>query len=1000
MRKKRITIPLLLSLFALTMTSCRTSENNGDGTSSQDVSASVISSSDDVSSTSSDTTTSVSEISSTSTNTSTSTSNTSSSSISTSSSSATSTGTSTTSNTSTSTSTSSSTSTTTHTSTTTSTSTSTSTSTVTSTSAPTSTSTTTSTSTSTTISGEQSGISINECDGYGEAAYLLFDAQNGEQYDAYYKKTSDSSYTKIDPELVRVNGTNGRVDVVGLSVGEYQIKVENRTNNSIYAISDSFNVYSQDRSGYAHFNNTDGVGAYKNDGTLKDNAKIIYVSDATKNTVTANINGTNYVGLIKILKNLSSSNVPVVIRFLDVIKTCQFNKITYTSARETTALFEEQKASLGGLTTSNISANTIKEGGINSYSDDLAKGITYLEGLDDYSKAIYSPTTYNNDGTIKDPEQYDCAWNNMYVNKANNVTIEGIGDNAGLFQWGLTFKYCNSIEIKNLYFDDYTEDACSFEGDADNINKYGNYFLHHCTFDEGVNNWDLSYEKDKGDGDGSSDIKNCHNVTESYNRFNYCHKTNLIGGSDSVKQCNITLHHNYYYYCSSRLPLVRQANIHIYNNYYKGTTSLSSSIRANAFAFIENNYYDGGQNPFAVKTTSSYTGTQAKAFNNVYNNVKNTGDSGSGTIYTQDTVSSRIETMTGSCSPYGVDLTNFDTNPDLFYFNSVTMKSDVTELLAAELVKDVIPNVSGSLKDRNLDYTYTNYDDIGTIDTVNVSYNLSNITSSTSSEIIAEGSRFETLLTPAEDYILPTEITVKVNGVKITNYTYDNFAGTLIIPAGIINGDLEIIAEAIVDESTETILKNITFNQSTTITQISSLTTPTSAGVYYYTDAETNEKNKLYVDNNILKIYDTSEGDGVGKTTWGYYIFDDSYNSGTIKYSISFENLPNNSKWNFITFLQDDGKELAIGTNGSSLLSYTITGQDQVSFYPEKYEQGSYTLNLIFDYDNNKHYIEFNGVKATIQGWEEAKITGLRFQTAAKAARSFDVSGIVVSEIK
>ena len=81
-------------------------------------------------------------------------------------------------------------------------------------------------------------------------------------------------------------------------------------------------------------------------------------------------------------------------------------------------------------------------------------------------------------------------------------------------------------------------------------------------------------------------------------------------------------------------------------------------------------------------------------------------------------------------------------------------------------------------------------------------------------------------------------------------------------------------------------------------------------------------------------------------------------------------------------------------------MSYTITGQDQVSFYPEKYEQGSYTLNLIFDYDNNKHYIEFNGVKATIQGWEEAKITGLRFQTAAKAARSFDVSGIVVSEIK
>ena len=84
-------------------------------------------------------------------------------------------------------------------------------------------------------------------------------------------------------------------------------------------------------------------------------------------------------------------------------------------------------------------------------------------------------------------------------------------------------------------------------------------------------------------------------------------------------------------------------------------------------------------------------------------------------------------------------------------------------------------------------------------------------------------------------------------------------------------------------------------------------------------------------------------------------------------------------------------------------MSYTTNANtesaSQTPFYPEKYEQRSYTLDFIIDYDNNRYYLEFNGVKVTISGWEEARITGLRFQTAGDAARSFDVTGIVISEI-
>ena len=44
-------------------------------------------------------------------------------------------------------------------------------------------------------------------------------------------------------------------------------------------------VYEYDRSGYAHFNYDEGVGAYNNDGTPKDNAIIVYVTEENKNTV-------------------------------------------------------------------------------------------------------------------------------------------------------------------------------------------------------------------------------------------------------------------------------------------------------------------------------------------------------------------------------------------------------------------------------------------------------------------------------------------------------------------------------------------------------------------------------------------------------------------------------------------------------------------------------------------------------------------------------------------
>ena len=77
-----------------------------------------------------------------------------------------------------------------------------------------------------------------------------------------------------------------------------------------------------DRSGYAFFDtDTNKIGAYNEDGSLKSNADVVYVTNETKNTVTYN----GKTGLINILNSLKGINKPVCIRIIGSITTNQFN---------------------------------------------------------------------------------------------------------------------------------------------------------------------------------------------------------------------------------------------------------------------------------------------------------------------------------------------------------------------------------------------------------------------------------------------------------------------------------------------------------------------------------------------------------------------------------------------------------------------------------------------------------------------------------------------------
>lgn len=98
-----------------------------------------------------------------------------------------------------------------------------------------------------------------------------------------------------------------------------------------------------------------------------------------------------------------------------------------------------------------------------------------------------------------------------------------------------------------------------------------------------------------------------------YCTYRNCHKTNLVGSSDSSMQFHLTMANNHYIDCQARGPLARQADVHMYNNYYEGQTDYAVNPRANAFIFAEYNVFNRVKNACQVKS-----GGVCKSYNNFF----------------------------------------------------------------------------------------------------------------------------------------------------------------------------------------------------------------------------------------------------------------------------------------------------------------------------------------------------------------------------------------------
>ena len=138
-------------------------------------------------------------------------------------------------------------------------------------------------------------VEIIESRGWFESAFVKFGFFEGaETYHVYIKGEDYKDYTRIDYQLVRKYPTFGRADMVGLRAGKYAMKVvpviggkemEDCANEA-----SDLDVRNYLRTNFAHFKiNNNGVGAYNSDGTLKSNAKVLYVTKETAKTVKATV---------------------------------------------------------------------------------------------------------------------------------------------------------------------------------------------------------------------------------------------------------------------------------------------------------------------------------------------------------------------------------------------------------------------------------------------------------------------------------------------------------------------------------------------------------------------------------------------------------------------------------------------------------------------------------------------------------------------------------------
>ena len=489
---------------------------------------------------------------------------------------------------------------------------------------------------------------ITEASGWLETAYVKWTPVTGATgYNVYVKSASasDSAYVQLDDELIRKYPSYMRADAVGLKAGDYVMKIvplnNGKENTAAAIVSDKLTVKAHDRSGFTFSSNSpvkNGVGAYNNDGTLKSDASVLYVTEANKNTVKLTIGNTEYTGVAAITQAIKSKNncQPVAIRIIGQV-------------------------TLSGLACKDVSS-------------------AYAIG----------------------------------VKGASNVTFEGIGDDATLYEAGVAVFQSTGIEVRNLGLMNWGGGG---DGDGISLKQSVGVWVH---------NNDVFYgnagsDGDQAKGDGSMDLKdNSQYVTVSYNHFWDSGKMSLCGMKSESGENWITYHHNWFDHSDSRHPRIRTMSVHVYNNYYDGNAKYGVGAAKDSEAFVEANYFRNcnypmlssmqGSDVLAGGIFSSENGGVIKAYNNymegqksvIYANSDTGTTSASATDFDAYLAASRSETVpsTYKAKQGGKTYSNFDTKVDLGV--------DTADIDAPADVPSIVTKYAGRVMGGDFKWTFDN----------------------------------------------------------------------------------------------------------------------------------------------------------------------------------------------------------------------------------------------------------------------------------------------------
>ena len=138
---------------------------------------------------------------------------------------------------------------------------------------------------------QDGAVKVTEAQGWMESLYAMWEpADAAKGYNVYVRGGQYADWTKADGLLVRNYGTYGRADIVGLQAGAYELKiaVAGEDGADVPGVAatqvSGLQVKGYPRQGFAF---TDGYapGAYNADGTLKQGAKVFYVTKQTAKTI-------------------------------------------------------------------------------------------------------------------------------------------------------------------------------------------------------------------------------------------------------------------------------------------------------------------------------------------------------------------------------------------------------------------------------------------------------------------------------------------------------------------------------------------------------------------------------------------------------------------------------------------------------------------------------------------------------------------------------------------